>query len=166
MALDKYQSIATIAVTESAANTITFSALTTGLGFGTKRGMLIDAVEFHLTPGSLNLILDEADQATLGLTVSSGVTDLTDFTDRRIITMIQLDQLNSGTPANAQLIKMPMTSLLGTQGLPIAETSLFLGVAGVSLATALSARCRIFFRYIDLTDRDILEIAQNFQLVG
>ena len=165
MALDQFSNIATMETTESAAGTVTFSSLNTGAGFGTKRGLLIEKIQYFFGMSSLNLILDESDSIIAGLTISQGVLDLGAFGDRRIIDNFNIGQANSGTPASAQMIYMPQSHELGA-GLPLAETTMYLGILGTSLASVVTVRVRIFFRYIDLTPSDILEIAQNFQLVG
>ena len=165
MAMDQFSNVATIEATESATGTLTYAQLNTGVGFGTKRGMLIEAVQFFMGTSVQNLILDESDYILVALTVSAGPTDLGNFGDRRILSNLLLGQRNSGTPANAEQLVAPITQRY-TPGLPLAEPTIYLGVQGTSLASVITCRVRIFFRYIDLTPSDILEIAQNFQLVG
>lgn len=165
MAIDQYENIATIAVSESAPGTVTYGELQTGLGLRTKQGMVIDAIHYFIEASVINLMLDESDSINFGITISTGVTNLLLSGDRRIIHSGQLGQANSGAPASAQVLLSPFVFEF-MHGIPIAEASIFLGGQGISLASAVSITCRIFFRYVDLTDREILEIAQNFQLVG
>jgi len=165
MATDQFQSLATISATEAVAGTLLFQELQTGIGFGSQRGMLIDKIQFYIAMTFVNLILDESDRIVCAITLSNGITDIENFTDRRIIDNYALGESNFGTPASAQHVEQPITHDFG-HGLPLAESSLYLAIVGVSLASAITVRTRIFFRYIDLTDRAILEIAQNFQLVG
>lgn len=162
---DRWASIATVQTTESAAGTITFSSINTGVGLATKRGLLIDELQFFVGLTDLNLILAETDAIDMGLTVSNGVDDLSDFTDRRILQNLTLSRADHGTAASGELVQMPIIQQF-FPALITAEQTLYFGVKGISLAAVFTAKLRILFRYIELSDRDVLEIAQNFSLVS
>ena len=165
MAEDRYANIMSGAVQMSAANTITFLAINTGVGLQSKQGMLIDQIDYYPTGAAIAEMTTAVDNLQFALTVSNGVTNLFDFTDRRVVHSSILLRADFGTAAAAELVKLPIVNQFFPP-LIVAEPTLYFAADTVGLASAALIRFRVYFRFIDLTDRNILEIAQSFVLVG
>ena len=165
MAEDRYANIMSGTVNMSAANIITFLAINTGVGLQSKQGMLIDQIDYFPTITALGEMTTAGDTIQFGLTVSNGVTSLFDFTDRRVIHSAILGRVDFGTAASAQLQALPVTRQF-FPALIVAEPTLYFAALTAGLASAATIRFRVYFRFIELTDRNILEIAQSFILVG
>lgn len=165
MAEDRYANILSGEIQTPTANTIAFQEFTTGVGLQSKQGMIIDQLDYFPSTTSVTEMTAVGDTINYGFTVSNGVTTLEDFTDRRIIHSAKLVRTDFGTAAAAQLLSMPL-SYQFFPPLVIAEPRIYLAAASVGLANANLLRARMYFRFIELTDRNILEIAQSFTLIG
>lgn len=169
MAADRFANLASIEVTMSAADTITFQELLTGVGISGDResavGMKIDEIDFYPGRASFALMTTAADHIFMGLTVSNNVTDLDDITDRRILATASLTRVDLGVAASGGLIKLPIIAQFFP---PIitAERRIYLGCSSVGLASAITLRCRIYYRREKLTKAELLELAETHLLVG
>ncbi len=159
MTEDRFANWAGIEVVESAANTITFAELLTGVGFNTKKGMLIDQIDYFIPIAVPQLFVADADGVRFGITISTGVSALDDPTDGRTVHSGELFRKDYGTAAVAVFHRMPLVSQF-FPSLITANIRLYLAVQGVSLASAATIRARIYWRGIDLTDREISELVQ------
>lgn len=165
MAQDKFANIMSIEVTESAQGVLTFNEALTGAGFGTGRGMMIDQIDYFIPQATLALLTAGGDFMNMGITLSNGVTDLEDFTgDNRIIHSMSINTRAIGTAASGFYVQQPFSHQFFP---PIihGQPKLFAGVVSASISSAATIRIRIFWRYADLTNETILEIAETFAVV-
>lgn len=166
---DRFANIMTFDVTESAAGSITFATIETNVGIDSSRrtgvAILVDEIDYYLHQGDINLILDAADSIAMGLTISSGVADLNDVTDRRILHSHNLLPFVMGVAASGSLFQSPMRFQFFPP-LIMAERQIHLGVIGTSLASAVRLRARVYYRTIHITSDEFVEIAEVFRLVS
>ena len=161
---DRYANMGGIEVIESGANTLTFAEKLTGVGFNTKKGMLIDQIDYFIPNATQLLLLGNADMIRFALTVSSSVDDLEDVGDSRILHSGSWN-LQSLSSVGFNFIKMPL-SFQFFPSLIHAQQRIFLGVQGSSLASAATVRARFYWRFVDLNDRDISELVQATLIQG
>lgn len=164
---DRYANVAAVSVTESAANTLTFGEVDFGIGLGAGVGLLIDQIDYYFSPTNLSSVFSlDNDSLVFGLTTNNTLTDLEgEFANRSVIHMgyLMMDFVTSGM----QFHRFPLTNqffpplIVGTN-----RGKLFLGAQGISAAAAATVKARIYFRYIRLTDREYLELAEAFNLMG
>ena len=162
---DRYANIASATVTESGTGTLTFQEILTNVGPVVKVGMLLDEINYHIPAAEITKLVGDGDEIRMGWTVSNQVTDLEDFTDRRILHTASLIRKESGTPGNFAFHRNPMQYQFFPP-LIHAERRIYLAVLGVSLASAVTVRSRIYYRTVDLTPQNFLELSQTFQLIG
>lgn len=158
---DKFANIAAIKHTVES-NTLEFTELLSGVSLGSKIGMMIDQIDYYIDSACLEDFTD-AESLTMALTVSNSIDDL-DVEQKAVIHRTELMRIDFGTAASAQFIAMPMTY----QFLPpiiVAAPRMYLGALGSEGITG-TIRARIFYRYIDLTSQEYLELAESFVLVG
>lgn len=169
MASDKYANIATLAVTMSAANTLTFAELRTQVGIEPDRqsanAMIIDQIDYFPERNMFQEMTVAGDAVLAALCVSNAVTDLEDFSDRRILHAMAVNRHDLGTPASAWIFKTPLVHQFFPP-LITADRSLFLGAFSVGLATAGVIRSRIYHRIVKVTQAEFIELAEVFRLVG
>lgn len=169
MASDKYANIATIDVTMSALNTLTFAELRTQVGIEADRqsanAMIIDQIDYFPTRAMIQEMTTGADAIAIGLTVSNAVTDLEDFSDRRVLHSMSYHVQSHGTPANMARHRLPFQHQFFPP-LITADRSLFLGAFSVGLASAGRVRARIYHRIVRVTQAEFIELAEVFRLVG
>lgn len=168
MATDKFANIATIEVTASAANTLTFQALQTGLGIRANRksadAMIVDQIDYFPAGNSIAEMTTTSDQIAFALTISNAVGNLEDITDRRTLHSGSVRRLDFGTAAGGQLVRLPFRHQFFPP-LITAEATIYLGTLSSGLASANVLRCRIYYRVVELSQGEFLELAEVFRLV-
>lgn len=161
---DRFANMASAKVVQSAANTLTFTELITGISLGTGVGMLIDQIDMIYTKETIALMTSDTDHVEAAWTVSDAPTVL-GVNDRRIIDYQQISRHDLGTAGTGILLKQPNIR----QFFPpiiVAAPRIYLAMQSAGLASAGTLLSRMYFRYIDLTDKEYLEIAETFILVG
>lgn len=169
MASDKFANIATVEVTMSGANVLSFAELRTQVGINPDRksaaALIIDEIDYLPGTASIGEMTTAADEILMAITISNAVTDIKDITDRRILHAGDLLRKDNGTAASAELVKLPLVHQFFPP-LITAERSLYLGMDSVGLASAGILRCRIYHRVVQITQGEFLELAEVFRLVG
>ncbi len=169
MGEDRYANIATISVTMSALNTLTWQELRTNVGVAAGRGkaiaMLIDQIDYFLSAAMIAEMTTAADRIDFGVSISNAVDDLNSFTDRRIVHSGYYLRTDQGAAAAAEFALQPF-SFQFFPAIPLAERSLYLGAGSVGLASAGLINARIYYRIAELTDSELLELVEVFRLVG
>lgn len=165
MADDRFANIATISTTESAANTLTFNGIQTGVGAQFMLGMIIDKIHYYVDD-AFDELVGAGDKITVAITISNKITSIGDISDRRILHSFGLERQDGGAPVDNPLIYKSPEVVDFTPPILHAEQNMWLGVKGNSLANPVTCAVRVYFRYIALTDKNFVELAQTFQLVG
>jgi len=161
---DRYTNLASAAVTETAVGTLTYVELLTGISLGQGTGMLIDQIDYMFGSGVLEDIIADGDELNAGWFTSNSPS-LFSLTDRRLIHQVRLSQTLVGAVVSQSHHKQPFVSQFFPPMI-IAAPRLYLGIQSASIAAVANVVSRIFFRYIDLTDKEYLELAETFILVG
>jgi len=169
MAEDRFANIATLTLAESAAGTLTFQELRTGVGIEPDRksanAMAIDEIDYFVGVTALAQMTASTDRIDYAITVSNAVTDLTDFSDRRILHSGFLLRTDLGTAASSWVHRMPLVHQFFPP-LITADKSLYLGVVGTGLASAILMKARIYHRIVEISQGEFIELAEVFRLVG
>lgn len=163
---DKYANVARQAVTLSAANTETFAELITGISLGMGIGMLIDQIDYYINQSHIEKLLAAGDSLTMGWTTSSATGALGIDKSTTLHLMSISTGLIIGTPASGSVTHKQPEIFQFFPPIIIATPRLFLGGVSASLASAIGFNSRIYFRYIDLSTREYLELAEAFVLIG
>lgn len=163
---DKYANVAALTLIESAAGTMTYQELLTGVSLGRQTGILIDQIEYLVPTLQLEKILATGDDIEVGWFVSNTASDF-DMNDRRQIHQVMFNQGTIiGTPASGAALFVQPIVFQFFPPMIVAAPRIFLGAKGSSLGSAMAAESRIYFRYIDLTSQEYIELAEAFVLAG
>ena len=162
---DRFANIASAQVSESAANTLTYQEVLTGVSLGSGVGLLVDSIQYAPQQGSLEYLIASLDSITMGWTTSSAANLY--LSDRRVIdVLLLLSEVPLGTPANGgTLLALPIKHEFSPP-IIVATPRLYLGVMGNSLASGIIVDSRMLFRYQPLTSQEYLELAESTLLVG
>ena len=163
---DRFANLASAAVVESAAGTLTYTELLTGISIGAGIGMLFDRIAYQFNSATIALIIGAGDSVQGGWFTSKDAAAF-DYNDRRLIdsAILQMAPI-IGTPASAAFpIEMPIVHHFSPP-LIVASPRIYLGVIGLSLASVTNLISRLYFRYQPLTDKEYLELAEAFVLMG
>lgn len=158
---DRFRNVLSAEVIMSAADTLTFAEVQTGASLGMRLGLVIDAIDFYPPASGYALMTTAGDAISMAWTTSDQVTDLNDEADSRIIHPVKIVRVDFGTAASAQLTHLPM-HVEFTPPIIVASPKLFLAADSNGLASALTVRSRMAFRFISLNAQEYLEIAETF----
>lgn len=154
------------AVTESAANTLTFSQIQTNISVMQKIAWIISRIEWYLTPAQIALLVDDADAYDLALVSSNKMASLS-LSDPSVIDFIQIRKFVS-TAVGWQFY-VPMWSRDFSQlpggGLLIAPNPLYVAVKGTGLATVGGVSCRVYWSQLELKPDQYLELLDFYRIV-
>ena len=145
---DRFANIASGNVILSAANTITFDEVLTGISLGVGVG-----------------IISDADNLSWGWTTTQDPTDLLDAADRRIIHSMGLTSMIVGAVVSLWVHKQPFVHQFFPPMI-FAAPRIFLGASSSGAGAAIQLRSRLYFRFIELSAQEYLEIAETFQLTS
>lgn len=163
---DVFVNTAFAQVTESAATTLTYSQVQTGISLFDKIAWKIERIEWYWgNPGGQ--LVSNADYMQAALTVSNKMTGLS-LDDPAVIDMMEWHVNQQGTAASSQLFTLPFirdfTDLSGG-GLLMPANPVFLAAQGVSIAAAQTISARIRYTMVELKDAEYIELVQNFRFV-
>lgn len=166
---DKYANIMTFSAQEPASGTINFSEVQTNVGIDSSRktgvAILIDEIDYFPSAATIELMTVSGDDLEMGITISSAVTNLLNMTDRRILHSAKLHRFDFGTAGSGALIRVPMAHQFFPP-LIMAERQIFLGVISAGLASGAIVDARIYYRTVQITAEEFVEIAEVFRLVS
>ncbi len=163
---DRFANLASAAVTESAAGVLTYAELLTGISIGAGIGMLFDRVSYQFGITTIGLLIAANDAIQAGWFSGKEASSF-DYNDRRLIDSVIL-QVGPvvGTPASAaNPIRQPLVHDFSPPVI-VASPRIYLGIQGSALASAGDVISRLFFRYQPLSDKEYLELAEAFVLMG
>lgn len=170
---DKYTNMASAIAVEATPGTLKFTELQTGISLGQGVGIVIDQIDYWYSLSTLLDIIAAGDGLAMGWSASSAVPDFIETTgnaqvvDSRVIHSMQvrMDPV-IGTPAsNGRTASQPITYQF-FPGMIVAAPRLYFGGQGNSLSGNGAYASRLYFRYVELTSQEYLELAESFILVG
>lgn len=161
---DRYANIASATSTEDVAGTLKWAEIITGISLGQGVGLLVDQVDYIFDPGTLEDVIAAADVVQAGWSVSSTPGSFS-LNDRSIVHHMQVSQSLVGAVVSQSHFIQPFQHQFFPP-IPLASPRIYFGVRGISLAGAAQCISRLYFRYIELTDKEYLELAETFILVG
>ena len=163
---DRYANFAQVTVTETGANTETFTDMLTGISLGQRIGILVDQIDYYILPQTLELIIATGDAFTFGWTTSNAAGSLAVDSRRTIhIAWVTIGTI-IGTAASAGNLFVQPLSFKFDPPIIIASPRIFGVALGASLAAAGRIDSRLYYRYEPLTSQEYLELAETFLLVG
>ena len=166
---DRFANIMTFLVTESAAGTVTFAEVVTNVGIDSSRrtgvGILIDEIDYYISLGTLSEMTADGDDVLAAITISNNVPALEAISDRRILDAMTLTRQDYGVAAGGGVVHQPFVKQFFPP-LIMAERSIYLGVQGSGLASPATISARVYYRTIQITAEEFVEIAEVFRLVS
>lgn len=160
---DKYSNIATLAVTMSAANTLTSQEMVTGISLGQGVGLLIDHIDYY--PNSIMVGEMTATGDYIWWSVSTQAEKYL-VTEPQVIDSGLLTQHDFGAGAlRAHALQWPIERYFSPP-LIIATPRLYLNLVTNGLANPGNITCKIYYRYVKLTTQEYLELAEAYVLVS
>lgn len=165
---DQFANYAIISVTESAANTLTYKKLETGISLNEKVAWIINRIEYLL--GSLNGTQFNAagDSLTFGLSIANSMTSI-QLAEPAVIDYNQVQRYDFGTAADALFDFKPLIkdfSSLPGGGILVPPTPLYLFAVGSSLAGADTVVARIHYTLLQLAIDQYWELVESRRVLS
>jgi len=164
---NNYTSQAIFDVTESAANTLTFEKLETGLSVYDKVGWVISRVEWRPTAATFAYLNTSGDYLSMALTLTNSLTVLED-SNPAVLFKRTLVRQDLGTAASGSIFPATFVedfSTLPGGGILTLPNPLYCGLLGSGLSTAARVIVRMYFQAIDLGEQDYFNLVQSRQLL-
>ena len=164
---DKYVNMAYSSVTESAANTLTFSEIQTGVSMFDKIAWIVHQILWFPGQAMVQELDAESDEVNMALTVSNKV--VLGLDDPAIIDLLDLLPHLQGAGVSGHVHERPIvrdfTSLPGG-GLIIPPRPVYLAIKGEGLAAAGIAMARIYYTHLELTPEDYWELVEARRMIS
>jgi len=147
-------------VTESAAGTLTFSAINMAVGLFQGIAMVIHRILWVPTTASIREVVAVTDSLLMALTTSNRLSSISTVAEPAIIAQKRY----VGIGATVQPVELPFISdftNLPSGGKLIPANPLFVGVESGGFAAVANISVELEFTFVTLSDRDYLEIIQS-----
>lgn len=166
---DQFSNIAAIGVTESAANTLTFKKLETGVSLFEKQAWLISRIIYFFSTWNIAQFADEDDYLDVAMCATSQITLLGDLSNPGILDLFRLCKHEEGTPASAWFEKQPVIvelSQLAGGGLLVPPNPIYLAAKGSGLTNAQTVWCRFFYTTVELKPEQYWELVEARRIIA
>ena len=167
---DKYSNIVSARTNQTGADAITFNEVRTGISLGSGIGMVIDQIDYFVRDETFHMINSVGDTLIGAWTVSAAITAMDNeeiATDNRIIHACKMSpEVIKGTVSSGVKLEIFPKVYQFFPGIIVAAPRLYFGVDSDSLSAAGTMASRMYFRYVELTPQEYLELAEAFILVG
>lgn len=164
---DQYANQAYLKVVESAANTLTYEKLLTGISIFEKVGWVISRIDYLFTLLASNFAA-EADRVEFGLSTSDALSTIS-MANSPCIDFNRVTRNDFGTAASGFLNKTPYAkdfSGLPGGGLLVPPNPLYIWVAGNALGAAVTVEARMFYTVKQLKTEDYWELVEIRHMIG
>lgn len=160
---DRYANMATIVVTESAANTLTYKKLETGFSIFEKMAWIIHRIEYIMDE-RFNSTADTLDIALMAANTRTTIADSGTFTDPAVLDKVKWVRTDIGTAASGFYFTQPQivkdfTDLPGG-GILVPPTPLYGAAQGTGLAAASTNVIRFFYTVTELSTEDYWQLVE------
>jgi len=160
---DKFANIAFLSVTESAANTLTFSQLQLANNLlSEKAAIIIHRAEFLLIP-LVTIFNSSGDNLKIALTLTDRITDIGDLSQPEILFAEKFSRDDLGAAASGLYLRQPFirdfTELPGG-GIIVPADRLYIGAQGNGCAAAAYATMRLYYTVMPLQVTDYWELIE------
>lgn len=167
--ISQYASPAVFVVTETAANTLTYEKLETGLSIYDHIGWVIQRAEMIPANGDYALFNTAGDGLVVSLLMSNALTAAQLLPENPALYMQWgLVRVDWGTAAAADIVETcyvkDYTGLEGG-GMLVLPNPLYVGVYGVGLSGAATVTLKLWYKAIELSDQDYFNLVQSRQLL-
>jgi hypothetical protein len=154
---------------ESAAGTLTFTQVQTGISINERIGWVIQRIELSLSAATIALMNATAEHMEVGISNSNSFSS-TNMNDQnpQIRWMARISRTDYGTAANGFLEFFPKVydyTQLSGGGILTLPTPIYGFILMTGGATVASANIKVYVKAIDLSDSDYFNLLQSSSLL-
>lgn len=164
---EKYANQAYVTVVESAANTLTFEKLETGISIFEKKGWLIHRIEYFVIMTD-TIFATKGDYLEFGLTASDQITAL-GLGVNAVIDYNRLIRHDLGTAGTGFYQHQPFVKDLSNihgGGFLVPPNPIYVATQGNSLGAASTVAVRFYYSVVDLKADEFWELVEIRRMIG
>ncbi len=164
---EKFVNQAYLSVVESAANTLTFSKLETGISIYEKVGWLISRLDYHCKVLGANFAA-EGDSITYGISVSDSISSIS-LSLAAIVDQNEITRMDFGTAGSGLLQVNPRSKTfadLPGGGILVPPNPIYICVKGTALTSAITIYARMFYTVVELKGEEFWELVEQRRMIG
>lgn len=165
---DKFANQAMIRCVESAANTLTFKKLETGISLFDKVAWVISRIEYLLSMATYGYFNSTADVLAFGLTTVDTLTTL-DIANSAVLDYNYIGRIDLGTAASGGFFFQPFVkdfAALPGGGLIVPPNPIYLAGVGTGLSTASTIVAKMFYTQIVLKPEEFWELVEARRMIS
>jgi len=167
---DRFPQFMKLKVTQSSANTLTFSQISLGGPVFQYAGIIINRIEYSITAATLELMTVTEDFCQLAITGSDSIatlgTDQPEVYDEFYITKLDQGAIANNSPKLIVRNWVKDYSTFPEGGCLVPLQDIYLAMASGGLASPGVAGARLWYQIIELTAQDYIEIAQRLRVLS
>ena len=159
---DSFANFAIITVTESAANTLTFKKLETGISITEKVAWIINRIEFMVEELNSTIFNGTGDFVLFGLSVANSFSNVA-VSEVSIIDYNRVSRIDIGAAASGFFKYEPYVkdySAMPSGGILVPPTPLYLYAQGESLTAATRVTARLYYTTLNLSVDQYWELVE------
>jgi len=165
----EFVNLAHIQVVESAANTLTFKKLETGISIVEKVAWLIHRISYYLTTVNATLFNGTGDSISVGLGSSNSITNVEDMSNPAILDLLTLIRQDLGAAASGVFQVLPWQhdfAELPGGGILIPPNPLYAFIQGGGLTAAMTARLRLWYTPVELKVDEYWQLVEMYRVIS
>lgn len=162
-AKDKYANILNARII-AGGNGAVSSEVATGVSLGEGKGMLIDQIDYFMENGMITDLVAAAvgEYYQMSWSVQS---DEFGYNNSRVIHQFDVVKWDDGTAGNSHIVKAPKVFQFFPPMI-VASPKLFFNGLGSASIDGGAVNARMYFRYVELSTQEYLELAEAFVLMS
>ncbi len=164
---DKFVNKAFAQLYTTAANTLSFQEIQTGMAMFEKVAWIIHRVLWFLGSSHNTELAGAGDSCTMAVVGNNQMAGLT-LRDQAVYDLLELQPVNMGVPATGELLKSPYVSdltNLPSGGIIIPPRPLYIALTTLGYAAVANVSCRIEFTYKELKGDEYWELVEATRII-
>lgn len=164
---DQFANLAVITVIESAANTLTFKKLETGISLMDKVAWIINRIEYLVSDLTSTQFNASADSLKIGLSVSNAFSSA-DFNEPSILDLNLYQRIDWGAAASGVMTLTPFIkdfSSMPSGGIIVPPVPLYLFAKGNNLVGASTVVARLWYTLLPLATDQYWELVEARRVI-
>lgn len=165
----EFTNVAHIVVTESAAATLTFKKLETGISVMEKVAWIIHRLEYYLPSVTSANFNGDSDALQGALCAANTLADLEDMSNPALLDMFFLRRIDLGVAASGTWFESPkVKDFAGFPGggLLIPPNPLYAALKGTGTVAAMTMRLRIFYSPVTLKTEEFWQLVEAYRVIS
>lgn len=168
---DQFANLATITITESGANTLTYKKLETGISLTEKVAWVISKLEYFYT-GDWSNFAQAGDSLYAGLSVYNGITTFATaaaIVDPTLLDMFRLSRGDFGTAASGtildHMVRKDFSNMPGG-GIIVPPVPLYGWAQGVALTSAVTMVIKAYYTLLELSPDQYWQLVEARRVIS